>query len=126
MRIAVIDAALCKPRKCNHECVRLCPLNRTGTKTIWVDEESNKVVIEENLCTGCGICVKKCPYKAIKIVNLPEELEEDLVYRYGPNSFKLYRLPIPKQGMVVGIIGQNGVGKSTVVKELVKKLEKTG
>ncbi len=118
MRIAVIDAALCKPRKCNHECVRLCPLNRTGTKTIWVDEESNKVVIEENLCTGCGICVKKCPYKAIKIVNLPEELEEDLVYRYGPNSFKLYRLPIPKQGMVVGIIGQNGVGKSTALKIL--------
>ena len=118
MRIAVIDPALCKPRKCNHECVRVCPLNRTGTKTVWIDEEINRAVIEENLCTGCGICVKKCPYKAIKIINLPEELEKNLVYRYGPNSFKLYRLPIPKRGMVVGIIGQNGVGKSTALRIL--------
>jgi ATP-binding cassette subfamily E protein 1 len=31
------------------------------------------------------------------------------------NSFRLYRLPTPKKGEVVGLLGRNGMGKSTVV-----------
>ena len=33
--------------------------------------EDELLVIDEELCTGCGICVKKCPFSAISVVNLP-------------------------------------------------------
>jgi ATP-binding cassette subfamily E protein 1 len=80
--------------------------------------EVNKPVIVESLCTGCGICVKKCPFSAISIVNLPDELEKDCSHRFGENTFKLFRLPTPSQGMVLGLIGQNGIGKTTTLKVL--------
>jgi len=118
MRVAVIDRTICKPKRCNRECIRFCPLVRSGIEAVIFDETIKGPVIAENLCTGCGICVKKCPYRAIKIVNLPEELEEVAVHRYGPNAFRLYRLPIPKLGKVIGIIGENGIGKSTALRIL--------
>jgi ATP-binding cassette, sub-family E, member 1 len=78
--------------------------------------EGNKAVIAETLCSGCGICVKKCPFKAISIVNLPDELEKDCSHRFSENSFKLFRLPMPSPGTVLGLLGQNGIGKSTTLK----------
>ncbi len=118
MRIAVVDPSLCRPTKCLQECVRFCPINRSGSKCVWIDDETNKARISEQLCVGCGICIKKCPFHAVSIVNLPEKLGKDLVHRYGPNSFELFRLPIPKLGKIIGIIGGNGVGKSTSLKIL--------
>ena len=78
--------------------------------------EGNKALISEALCSGCGICVKKCPFKAISIVNLPDELEKDCSHRFSANSFKLFRLPMPSPGTVLGLLGQNGIGKSTTLK----------
>jgi ATP-binding cassette, sub-family E, member 1 len=78
--------------------------------------EGNKALISETLCSGCGICVKKCPFKAISIVNLPDELEKDCSHRFSVNSFKLFRLPMPSPGTVLGLLGQNGIGKSTTLK----------
>ncbi len=60
-------------------------------------------------------CVKKCPFDAIRIIGLPEELKEDLVHQYGKNAFRLFRLPVPKKGSVVGLLGPNGIGKTTTV-----------
>ena len=118
-RIAVIDYDKCNPDKCGHFlCERVCPVNRMGGEAIIIDEENYRPIIQEASCTGCGICVHKCPFNAITIVNLPEQLDEDCVHRYGINSFVLYRLPVVKDGMVVGILGPNGTGKTTAVKIL--------
>ena len=112
MRIAIINRDRCQPRKCSKECEYFCPPVRTGDETIVFDD--GKPLITENLCVGCGICVRKCPFKAINITNLPEEME-DPVHRYGPNGFALYGLPVPVNGRVTGLLGPNGIGKSTAV-----------
>jgi len=113
-RIAVLDQDKCKVKKCSQPCVGFCPMVRSHVEAIRV--EGNKAVISESLCSGCGICVKKCPFKAISIVNLPDELEKDCSHRFSANSFKLFRLPMPTAGMVLGLLGQNGIGKTTSLK----------
>ena len=119
VRIAVVDREYCKPSKCNLECIRFCPVNRTRhKKAIELDPSGKYAVIYEDICIGCGICVRKCPFNAISIVNLPDELEKNAVHRYGENAFKLYNLPIPKTGGITGIIGRNGSGKTTSIKIL--------
>jgi len=120
MRIAVVDSKRCKPKRCNQQCVKYCPVVRTGAEAVVINE---KAVISEELCVGCGICVKKCPFNAISIVNLPEKLEGREVHRYGINGFVLYNLPIPKKGYVVGLLGANGTGKSTAVRILSGQLK---
>merc|ERR1711862_1021869 len=70
-----------------------------------------------------GICVKKCPFEAIQIINLPKDLEKNTVHRYGSNSFKLHRLPMPRPGQVLGLVGTNGIGKSTALKILAGKMK---
>lgn len=120
VRIAVIDFTKCHPEKCGYLCMRVCPLNRTGKECITVADDS-KPRISEQLCTACGICVHKCPFKAISIVNLTAKFI-NRVHCYGENKFRLYGLPVPMQGKVVGLIGKNGIGKSTALKILAGKI----
>jgi len=114
-RVAVLDKELCQPKKCGLECIKYCPVNKSGADCIVLNEESKKAQIDEDICNGCGICVKVCPFDAITIVNLASELATDKIHQYGPNSFRLFKLPTPKKGQVVGLLGRNGMGKSTVV-----------
>ena len=117
-RIAIIDRQKCHPQECgNYLCAKLCPVNRAGADCIYPgDDDKKKARIDEMLCTGCGICPKRCPFGAITIINLPETLNKAPVHRYGENMFELYSLPTPLFGQVVGIVGKNGIGKSTALK----------
>lgn len=114
-RVAVLDKELCQPKKCGLECIKYCPVNKSGADCIILNEEIKKAQIDENICNGCGICVKVCPFDAITIINLASELATDKVHQYGINSFRLYKLPTPTKGEVVGLLGRNGMGKSTVI-----------
>ena len=116
VRVAVLDRDKCKPKHCGKLCYRFCPMVRSKVEAIKFEDEYP--IIVESLCVGCGICVKKCPFEALHIVNLPDELEKECTHRFGLNTFKLFRLPVPSQGVVLGLIGQNGIGKTTALKIL--------
>ena len=113
MRVAVLKEDNCQPKKCMDECMVFCPPVRNGQECVVMDENTGKPHISESLCIGCGICVNKCPHDALIITQLPAELESDMIHRYSLNGFRLFRLPTPSKESVVGILGPNGMGKST-------------
>ncbi|XP_021749895.1 ABC transporter E family member 2-like isoform X2 [Chenopodium quinoa] len=120
-RIAIVNSDRCKPKNCSLECKKSCPV-QTGKRCIEIrsvtqDKKKKKKLafISEELCIACGIC--------IQIINLPKDLNKDTTHRYGPNTFKLHRLPVPRHGQVLGLVGTNGIGKTTPLKVLAGKLK---
>ncbi len=148
-RLAIIDENKCKPNKCSKECIKTCPPQKSGKQVIEIEDLGKSLQIEtqanksdmvrqktsekltdkkqiakiaESLCIGCNMCVRACPFDAIKIINLPEENPADIIHRYTVNGFRLYKLPIMKKNQIMGIIGENGVGKTTLIDILSNKI----
>ncbi len=117
-RIAVIEKDKCNPVGCGgYLCIRTCPLNRAGKEAIVVGADGKAEIHEEVVNDACQVCVKICPYGAIHMVNLPSEVGNPL-HKYGRDGFRLYSLPYPIFGKVVGVLGVNGIGKSVAIKIL--------
>ena len=113
-RIAIVDENKCKPEKCKKECIKSCPPQKNGFKVIDIEDvvsisnqsnqsnqskqniiDKSKITakINEELCIGCNICVDRCPFSAIKIVNLPSQDPNEIIHRYSKNGFRFYKLP---------------------------------
>ncbi|MEM4197186.1 MAG: ATP-binding cassette domain-containing protein, partial [Candidatus Anstonellaceae archaeon] len=112
-KIAIIDREKCLKEKCGYICQKVCPGVLMGEETVTIDKDGYPI-ISEILCTGCGICPKKCPANCITIINLAQEVGTP-IYQYGVNMFRLYGLALPKDEGVVGFLGKNGIGKSTAL-----------
>ncbi len=111
----IIDKGRCYPERCQHECMKFDPVNRSGGQGFHLGIDG-KSCIDEKIATEMHkICAKKCPFNAITIVNLPEALKEEPIHRFGNNGFMLYGLPLFKENKVIGILGRNGIGKSTAL-----------
>ena len=57
-RIAIVNNDRCRPKRCRQECKRSCPVVRIGKLCIEVTPKDKIAIISEELCIGCGICVK--------------------------------------------------------------------
>jgi ATP-binding cassette subfamily E protein 1 len=122
VRIAIVDRDRCRPKDCHQECIRFCPIVRAGREIVFIDKTSGKAAIDEDGCIGCGICINKCPFNAIDIVNLVDEPRSQFVHIYGKNMFRLYGLPVPQRNRIIGILGVNGAGKTTALSILAGRL----
>ncbi|MHA1442987.1 MAG: ribosome biogenesis/translation initiation ATPase RLI, partial [Candidatus Heimdallarchaeota archaeon] len=124
-RIPIVNMDRCQPATCGHNCIKYCPLNKK-TKVIYADKVTKKARINSKKCIACGICVNRCPTHAIAMVGLPVELKEVPIHQFDENSFRLYGLPFLAKGKVAGLIGANGIGKTTVLDILAGKLVPNG
>lgn len=110
-KIAIIDHNKCKPNTPAYDYLR-AKSKICGRHCIHID--GKKICISENACALCYNIAKRAPGDAVTVVNLPSE-SLTVTHSYGPNSFKLHGLPSPQPGTVLGLLGANGIGKSTAI-----------
>src|SRR3989338_730489 len=121
--IAIVEKDKCRPDKCQHECIKYDPINKSGGEGFHLGFSGKSEISEEIVMEMHKLCAKKCPFQAIHIVNLPEKLNEPPIHSFGRNSFELFSLPIVKKNTIVGIIGRNGIGKSTALQILTANIK---
>lgn len=78
-RIAIVNTDKCKPKRCRQECKKSCPVVRMGKLCIEVTINDKLAVISEELCIGCGICVKVST-ALYYLAKLKEGMEDSLNY----------------------------------------------
>jgi len=115
MRIAVLIEDRCKPNSNAFEYLKKWAGSCSGECIQVIGE---KIKILESACPPCIVRAKHCPDDAVVIINLPSELKTDMIHRYSLNGFRLFKLPTPSKDSVVGILGPNGMGKSTAINAL--------
>ncbi|MDO9522609.1 MAG: 4Fe-4S dicluster domain-containing protein [Methanocorpusculum sp.] len=76
MQVAYIKKEKCNTAMCNR-CVKFCPASRKDQPVIFIGRNKKATVVEE-LCNGCGKCVKICPEKAIEMVTRPDRKPLDV------------------------------------------------
>lgn len=99
------------------ECYQNIPCNpcftacKIGAIEPFVDINDMPKLLEEK-CTGCGLCLAKCPGLAISILDYTYSEEEALIKI--PYEF----LPLPKEGEVVMALDRSGspVCRARIVK----------
>ncbi|VVU94318.1 ABC transporter [seawater metagenome] len=118
-KIIIIDHEKCKPKTTVYDYLvsksKLCPKECIILK-------DKKIEISENCCMVCFNSAKRSPGNAVSVVKLPTNLQTNVTYCYGKNSFKIHGLPTPQPGTVLGLLGINGIGKSTALNILSGKL----
>ncbi|MFC7139810.1 ribosome biogenesis/translation initiation ATPase RLI [Halosimplex aquaticum] len=97
--------------------VKYDPLNRSGREGFHVTEDGELHIDDSKVMAEHRLIEKKIPNDAVRIVPLPSASGQ-LVHQYGENGFRLHELPIPEEGSVVGLLGRNGVGKTTALRIL--------
>ncbi len=115
-----------------HSCEQVCPKNCITLKPN--SEGFLYPVVEENLCTDCGLCKKKCPVltdvkkQDTKKIYASKINDEDALFRStsGGVFYELARLILSKNGVVFGCAyDENLVARHICVDNLedIKKLQ---
>ncbi|PSH00352.1 MAG: ribosome biogenesis/translation initiation ATPase RLI [Nanohaloarchaea archaeon SW_7_46_7] len=117
--IVAIDQEKIEPDLARETVVNYDPLNRSGKEGgFHVTEEGELHIDNEKVMEAHKMAINKYPHEgAIQLIRLDREFGEQ-IHQFGENSFRLYGLPEPQEGRVVGILGRNGIGKSTALKIL--------
>lgn len=122
--IVYIDQDKIEPKLARETVIKYDPLNRPGKEGgFYIDEKEELHIDDEDVMEAHRMAIKKYPYDgAIRLVNLKKEMG-DKVHQFGENTFRLYGLPKPEEGDIVGILGRNGIGKSVALKILSGKIK---
>ena len=117
--IVVVDQEKIEPDLAKETVINYDPLNRAGKEGgFYLTENGELHIDDEHVMEAHKMAINKYPYDgAIEMIQLPFE-EGDQIHQFSENSFRLYGLPIPEEGRVVGLIGENGIGKSVSLKIL--------
>ncbi len=103
------------PIKCFHcenaPCIKVCPVED-------IFRENNNIIIDENICIGCGLCLSVCPFGAIKIDKVA--IKCDNCYKYN----KKYCIEACPTGAIIEEINEIFEEKYNNFKNKIKKIYK--